>query len=71
MNPRPIITALAAAGILGLALKAARHADEARIAIGPGARIAAEEIHPHPPASDALTAAEIAAEKAGEDAGTD
>lgn len=64
-SARGFLAAVAALGIASLAMKAVRHADEARVMIGPSARLAVEEVHPHPPYPDALTAAEIAAEKAG------
>lgn len=56
MSGRHFITAAVAAGALTVAVKALRHADEARALIGPTARATVEMIHdPEVPAGQAVT----------------
>jgi hypothetical protein len=57
MSARHLITAAIAAGALTVAVKALRHADEARSLIGPTARATVEIVHdPEVPASEAFSA---------------
>ncbi len=56
MSARHLITAAIAAGVLTVAVKALRHADEVKTLIGPAARATVEMIHdPEIPAAEAAT----------------